>query len=417
MELDRNSRLRVGTRAIESLEEAALERIVADAEATLVRLCAISSESGNAAGIRRVANDLKAGLERRGLRVDVADENDAAGKPQPVLIARGPSVADSHLLLLGHMDTVLPAVEPRIEGRQLSATGSLDMKGGLVTLLGALDVLAARGEKFPDDILAVFVPDEESESLISGSSANRWSRNARAVLVLEPGQARGDGETLVAGRRGMVEWKLEVTGRAAHSGLAYWSGRSALAAGAEWCARAQGLSKSGAAPTVNVGRIVGGGAEFVRDLARHHDLVGTARQLNVVSDAAIAEGEFRFLTKSDGDVMLAELTRLTSEIAARHDVTATFTPSMPVGPVDPNGPGASLVQRTVELAAKRGLHLEVEDDRGGVSFANFIAEPARVPVVDGLGPTGDGMHVRGEFLNLDSLRPRILLLADLLATL
>jgi glutamate carboxypeptidase len=400
------------------MEEGAIDRIVAATEARLVQLCAISSESGNAAGIRSVANQLKPELERHGLLVEVADEPDASGSPQPVLIARGPSAGGgSHLLLLGHMDTVLPAIEPQVEGRQLSATGSLDMKGGLVMLLGALDVLAARGERFPPDILVVLVPDEESESLISGQATNRWSRDARAVLVLEPGQARANGETLVAGRRGMTEWKLEVTGRAAHSGLAYWAGRSAVAAAADWCAQAQGLSQTGSAPTVNVGRLVGGGADFVRDLGRHHDLVGTSRQLNVISDYAIAEGEFRFLTAADGDRMLAELTRLTGEIAARHEVAATFTPGMHVAPVDPQGPGASLIQRTVDLAAKRGLHLEIEEDRGGVSFPNFIADPAKTPVVDGLGPTGDGMHIRGEFLNLDSLGPRILLLADLLATL
>jgi glutamate carboxypeptidase len=395
-----------------------MERIIAAAEARLVRLCAISSESGNAAGIRRVADELRPELERHGLRVEVNDEPDAGGKPQPVLIARGPSAnGNSHLLLLGHMDTVLPAIEPVIEGRTLFATGSLDMKGGLTMLLGALDVLAARGEQFPADILVVLVPDEESESLISGDSTNRWSRNARAVLVLEPGQARANGETLVAGRRGMVEWKLEVVGRAAHSGLAYWSGRSAVAAAADWCARAQGLSRTGTGPTVNIGRLVGGGADFVRDLARHHDLVGTSRQLNVISDYAVAEGEFRFLTPAGGEEILAEITRLTAEISTSHEVTMTFTPGMQVAPVDPDGPGANLVQRTVALAAERGLHLEVEEDRGGISFPNFIADPTKTPVVDGLGPTGDGMHIRGEFLNLDSLGPRILLLADLLATL
>jgi glutamate carboxypeptidase len=400
------------------IEEGVVERIVAAAEAMLVSLCAISSESGNAAGIRRVADQLRPDLERHGLLVEIADELDANGKKQPVLIARGPSAGSgSHLLLLGHMDTVLPAIEPKIEGRQLSATGSLDMKGGLVMLLGALDVLAARGQHYPPDILVVLVPDEESESLISGESTNRWSRNARAVLVLEPGQARANGETLVAGRRGMTEWRLEITGRPAHSGLAYWAGRSAVAAAADWCAQAQGLSRKGTGPTVNIGRLVGGGADFVRDLATHHDLVGTSRQLNVISDYAIAEGEFRFLTRAGGEDMLAVLTRLTAEIASRHEVTATFTPGMHVAPVDPDGPGAALVKRTVELAGKRGLHLEVEDDRGGISFPNFIADPAKTPVVDGLGPTGDGMHIRGEFLNLDSLGPRILLLADLLATL
>jgi len=98
-------------------------------------------------------------------------------------------------------------------------------------------------------------------------------------------------------------------------------------------------------------------------------------------------------------------------------VTTEFTPGGTIAPVDPHGPGAPLVQRAVELAAARGFRLEVEEDRGGVSFPNFLAEPGKVPVVDGLGPTGDGMHVRGEYLNLDSLEHRIVLLADLLASL
>lgn len=397
--------------------EKALDEIVATTEAHLRELCAISSESGNADGIRRVATRIQSALERHGLKVEIVDRPDAAGRPQPVLIARGPTAGQQHLLLLGHMDTVLPAIDPQREDGKLLATGALDMKGGLAMLLGALDLLAARGQQLPADLILVLVPDEESESLISGQETSRWSQNARLVLVLEPGQSRGDGETLVAGRRGMTEWKLEVRGRAAHSGLAYWSGRSALAAAAEWCASAQALSTTGSGPTVNVGRIVGGGSDFVRDLGRQHELLGTSRQLNVVSDLAVAEGEMRFLTEADGSATVSALQRLTEDVAARHGVSATFTKGMHVSPVDPHGPGAALVQRTVELAAKRGFRLEVEDDRGGISFPNFIADPADTPVIDGLGPTGDGMHVRGEFLNLDSLQRRVVLLADLLATL
>ncbi|HEY0788501.1 MAG TPA: M20/M25/M40 family metallo-hydrolase, partial [Thermoanaerobaculia bacterium] len=303
------------------------------------------------------------------------------------------------------------------EARRFLGTGALDMKGGLAMLLGALDLLAARGTGVPQDTLIVLVPDEESESFISGNATKRWSEAARAVLVLEPGQARPNGETLVAGRRGLTEWSLDVVGRASHSGLAYWAGRSALAAAADWSARAQALSQRGSGPTVNVARLVAGGADFVGDLATHHHMLGTSRQRNVVSDRALAEGEIRFLSAADGKTTLAALASLARTIAAEHEVTATFTSGMTVAPVDPHGPGAPLVQRTVDLAAARGFHLEVESDRGGISFPNFIADPATTPVIDGLGPTGDGMHVRGEYLNLDSLDRRIVLLADLLATL
>jgi acetylornithine deacetylase/succinyl-diaminopimelate desuccinylase-like protein len=37
-----------------------------------------------------------------------------------------------------------------------------------------------------------------------------------------------------------------------------------------------------------------------------------------------------------------------------------------------------------------------------------------MPVLDGLGPVGEGMHTREEYVSLPSLARRIVLLADLL---
>ena len=91
------------------------DEIFARTARTLRDLCAISSESGNAAGIRRLADSYGSELTRLGLHVEIAEEPDAHGARQPVLFARGPSAGKPHLLLLGHMDTVLPAVEPRVE--------------------------------------------------------------------------------------------------------------------------------------------------------------------------------------------------------------------------------------------------------------------------------------------------------------
>lgn len=392
--------------------------IFASSRSLLVELCAISSESGNADGLRRVASRLRAEFERHGLVVEIAEERDAHGALQPVLLARGPTAAGStHLLLIGHMDTVLPAREPRLEGARLLATGALDMKGGLAMLVGALDVLAASGRKAPADLLLVAVPDEESESAISGAATRRWSERARAVLVLEPGKARPDGETLVTGRRGLTEWTLEATGKAAHSGLAYWEGRSALAAVSDWCLRAQRLSVPGPGRTVNVARVVGGSADFVDALGANAELLRTARQLNVVPDRAVAEGEFRTLTAAEAGATGTELTALAERVAAEYGVTMRFGAGATVPPVDPRGPGAVLARRVVAMAAARGLRLEIEEDRGGISFPNFLAEPGKVPVVDGLGPVGDGMHTRDEWLDLTSLERRVALLADLLAAL
>jgi glutamate carboxypeptidase len=236
-------------------------------------------------------------------------------------------------------------------------------------------------------------------------------------LVIEPGERRGDSETLVAGRRGLTEWRLEITGTPSHSGLAFWQGRSALVAAADWAVKARALAAPGQGPTVNVARVIAGTADFVDNRQVGLELLGTSRQRNVVPERAVVEGEVRFLSRADRDRSLAALTDLAAEVAAAHGVTAAFTPGTSVPPVDPHGPGAPLVDRVVQLAGRAGLSLEVETDRGGISFPNYLADPGAVAVVDGLGPVGDGMHTRDEYLDLRSLDRRVVLLADLLETL
>lgn len=383
----------------------------------LVEVCSISSPSGDAAGLRTVAARLRERFAGLGLDAEVIDDTDDAGDVQPVLLVRGPAATEErHLLLAGHLDTVLPAVEPRREGAALVATGALDMKGGLVSLVGALEMLRRRGHRPPEDLLLVAVPDEEVGGSVSVRSMRRWGEGARAALVLEPGEPVEGGETLVAGRRGLIDWCLEVRGHAAHSGLAYWEGRSALAAAAWWCAAANALSRPGRGTTVNVGRLLAGDADFVDNLALHHGLVGSRRRLNVVPERAVAEGEVRFLTCSGGDESYGALERLAREAEERFGVRAAVSRVNEIAPVDPAGPGRILADRAVALAAARGWRLEVEEDRGGISFPNFIAAPG-LPVVDGLGPVGRGMHTRDEALDLASLARRVVLLADLLETL
>ena len=163
--------------------------------------------------------------------------------------------------------------------------------------MGALDLLRHRGQRPPADLLLVVVPDEEVGGELSRAAVRRWGETARALWVLEPGEpGEGiDAETIVAGRRGMFQWRLEAHGQAAHSGLHYWEGRSALVAAASWVAKAEALSHQPGGPTVNAGRFVAGDATFVDGLATAHDLLGTDRQLNIVPDRAIVEGEARFL--------------------------------------------------------------------------------------------------------------------------
>jgi len=269
------------------------------------------------------------------------------------------------------------------------------------------------GDAVPCDVVFVGVPDEEVGGPISEQAVRAWGENARAVLVLEPGALRpGGAETLVTGRRGLTVWRLEARGRAAHSGLAYWQGRSALAAAATWCGAVQRMSEKGAGPIVNVGRIVGGDSEFVQDLGEEHHFVGTSQRLNVIPDRCIAEGEVRFLDTADRDRMFGQMREIAGQLATGWGVEMELLEMDQLPPVDPRGAGGRLARLLVESAAKDGWTLELEDDRGGVSFPNFLPDPSAVTVLDGLGPCGAGMHTREEYVDLLSLRRRIGLIAE-----
>jgi glutamate carboxypeptidase len=182
--------------------------------------------------------------------------------------------------------------------------------------------------------------------------------------------------------------------------------------GAAAAAQARSLPTGG--PTINTGRIVGGEAAFVDALGKNADLLGSERQLNVVPDRAVAEGEARFLRAEERQALAGRLEALTREVAQATGTELTLETWLDIPPVDPDGPHAAWSQKAVDLAAARGWRLEVERERGGISFPNFLPDPGRLPVLDGLGPAGGGMHTREEFVDLASLRRRIVLLADLL---
>lgn len=381
----------------------------------LLKLTKISSPSGHLEGLTTSARCFGEALEQRGLAVEIRTEPDGAGREQPVLYARGPRARDRHLFLIGHLDTVLTAAEPRREGGKLWATGAVDMKGGLAALVGALDLLAARGQQPPEDLLVVVVPDEEVAGHLSLRAVEELGPSARGLWVLEPGVSRGDAETVVIGRRGMFQWRLDVAGTGAHAGNAYWQGRSALDAAAEWCLAARELAAPGSGPTVNAGRLLAGDTEFLDDFAAAAELVGTPKQLNVVPDRALAEGEARFLMAEDGERLPREMERLATEIAARREVEAGFRVVERIRPLEPHAASRTWANAAVRHAGSAGWKLEIEEDRGGISFPNFLPDGVEIPILDGLGPVGGGMHTRQEFVSLESLDRRITLLAELLS--
>ena len=132
-------------------------------------------------------------------------------------------------MLMGHRDTVFPKGEPtrrpfRIENGNAYGPGVADMKAGLV--MNAF-VLAAF-QKFggaPAPLVGLFTSDEEIGSPACRPIIEAEARRARAVFNSEPGRPTGN---VVNGRKGGVFMKMEITGKAAHSGGNFSDGISAI---------------------------------------------------------------------------------------------------------------------------------------------------------------------------------------------
>ena len=181
----------------------------------------------------------------------------SATEPRSALGGRS-GLARLPILLIGHFDTVLSAATPRREGDRLVATGAIDMKGGIVAFLKALDLVARRGGRLPA-LRLVLVPDEEVGGAISRRAVATAGAAARALWVLEPGEPHGRRRD--AGHRAAGDVPLAPRGAAAGPRTpASPSGRGGrrVVAIAEWIQRAAALSRPHGGPTVNVARVVAG---------------------------------------------------------------------------------------------------------------------------------------------------------------
>ena len=77
--------------------------------------------------------------------------------------------------------------------------------------------------------------------------------------------------------------------------------------------------------------------------------------------------------------------------------------------------GARLARIAIDVASELGFSL-TDASTGGASDANTTSA-AGTPTIDGLGPIGGDDHAPAEWLDLESVVPRIALLAGIITRL
>jgi glutamate carboxypeptidase len=146
------------------------------------------------------------------------------------------------------------------------------------------------------------------------------------------------------------------------------------------------------------------------DVTVNTTMIRAGERANIIPDAASAQVNVRVRKLPDFDRIQGILERNARQITVPG--TSVTVSREPAYPPLPDNPGtAALAARAQAIYASIGKKLETGGN-GGASESALAAE-ASVPALDGLGPVGGGFHSDREYLDLNSVTPRLYLLTKL----
>ena len=327
----------------------------------------------------------------------VADDGSSNERPVgKVLRLRKRPQAPCRVLLCGHMDTVF-AVDHAFQQCQyendyrINGPGVADMKGGLLVMLTALQALERSPHANNLGWEVVINADEEIGSVGSAPVLHESALRNHLGLIYEPSMPDG---TLAGARKGSGNFSLLVRGKAAHAGREHHLGRNAIAALAAAMTDLDNLNQQSDDITLNLGRIVGGGA------------------VNVVPDLAICHFNIRTISHADQQLAQQWIERIVADINSRADYQAELHGTFN----RPPKPMTEQQQKLFDLLSNCGESLNINIQHvatGGCCDGNNLLASG-LPNIDTLGVRGGNIHSAQEYILLDSLTERAKLSALLL---
>jgi len=369
--------------------------------ATLEKLVTAESGSNDHPGIELLSKYLADRLERLGARVERVPS--ATGGPD-ILKGEFEGRGKVSFLLLAHMDTVydkgiLKSEPYRRDGNFLFGPGIADDKGGIAVILHALALLQDQDWSNYKKITVLFNPDEEVGSPGSGETIAGLGETHDIALSFEPSPAKAviKHEGVLLSAAGTAQVRIKVQGRAAHAGAAPEQGRNALLELAH-----QLLQTNDVASEVE-------GAQLNWTTAS----AGTVR--NQIPATAEAGADLRVTAEDASARLLAALEKRVSENQLVPDTTTAVT----IEPMRPMYVAGEKGQVLAELAQRiyaelDGRQLLLHPTTNGGTDAGFAGRSGHAAVLEGLGLAGWGYHATNEYIEIDSIVPRLYLASRML---
>ena len=384
--------------------DAALLRAAQAAEPAVIvslkDMVALESGTMDAPGLKRMADYVEARLKALGGQVERRQASSGNGD---ILIARHTGTGQRKFMLIAHMDTIyapgtLQTQPIKQDGNRLYGPGIADDKGGMAVVLHSLQILKAAGWKDYAQLTVVFNGDEESSSNGSGATIAALAAEHEVVLSYEPtaakAMAKSEGVLLAAAGTGTAN--LTVKGRSAHAGAAPDEGRNALIEMAHQILQTADVAKSIPGAQLNWTQAESG------------------KVRNQIPDQASASADVR-LTAKDAAAQLQAALDDKAKQRRIHDTTVSYVVNTGRPPYVGDARTVALAKKAQAIYAELdGRPLILHPGTGAGTDAGYASLSGKAAVLESMGLAGWGYHARDEYIEIDSIVPRLYLSTRLL---
>ena len=378
--------------------------------AFLKQLVNINSGTHNLQGVRDVAKLIMPKLTALGFKTEFhpMDSIQRAGNivaihPCPT----GPGTCGKRILLIGHMDTVFEKDQPMqpystvpgTDGKIATGQGVMDMKGGLAIILYALRAMQTAGVLTKTEITVILSGDEEAPgtpySISRADMIAAAKQNDVALEFENTAEIKGEDYGSTA-RRSSIGWQLTTTGKTGHSSDIFTNtyGDGAIN---EMVRILDAFRTQLPEPelTFNYGLLLGGTTITLDDSGFRGTAAG---KINVIPDAARANGDIRTLTPEQTERVETKMQQIASQHLPKTEATLSFSEGYPSMPPTEGNRSLLRLLNTVNQSLHVPQMPELDPMQRGAGDVAFVA-----PFVDalaGTGPTGKGAHAPGETIDL-----------------
>jgi glutamate carboxypeptidase len=368
---------------------------------SLREMVAIESGSADAGGVGRMLDYVQARLAALGAQPErIRPASGHAGMVKGSFSGNG----RRNFLLIAHVDTVYDrgvlATQPwRRDGNKLYGPGIADDKGGVAVILHTLALLKDAGWRDYAQLVVLFNADEEVGSRASGETIAALGEASDVVLSYEPTAAKEvvKAEAVLLAAAGTASLRMEVKGRASHAGAAPQLGRNALIELAHQLLQTQDVAKGVPGAQLN------------------WTTVDPLTTRNQIPAQAAAQADVRLTAPGAGDALLAAVRAKVAESRRVPDTETVVSLSVGRPPYVAGDKGKALAERARSIYAELdGRHLAFAPGTGGGTDAGFAGRSGKPAVLESLGLAGWGYHAQDEYIEIDSIVPRLYLSARLL---